>query len=193
MHVEYVSMSHSLLHDFWDCFTLSLCSGLGLGSVCTGPWPCTGCGMHGTSHCSVRKRGAYWKEFKNAFCLWISQLLSLRKAIAGWGLCLSGRSGCKWFNGDSWITVFLFYFYSIFSLPFLLGELFVQLLYVAVWLISVCWVWSSYKRGKYEWTVLLKTEKNGKSRKLQPGDKATFIYFLFKISRKNGKENRIFQ
>lgn len=31
-----MSMSHSLLHESWDCFTLSLCLGLGLGSVCTG-------------------------------------------------------------------------------------------------------------------------------------------------------------
>ncbi len=147
--------------------------------------------MHGTSQCSVRKRGAYWKEFKNAFCLWISQLLSLRKAIAGWGLCWSGRSSCEWFKGDSWITAFLFYFYSIFSLPFLLGELFVQLLNVAVWLISVFWVWSSNRRGKYERTVLLKTGKNGKSRKLRPGDKAAFICFLFQNLKEKwkGKQN----
>lgn len=43
--------------------------------------------------------------------------------------------------------------------------------------------------------VLLKTreKKWEKSRKLQPGDRATFICFLCKISRKNGKENRISQ
>ncbi len=110
-YVEYVSMSHSLLHDFWDCFTLSLCSGPGLGSVCTGPWPCTALVI------ALSGRGiAYWKEFKNAFCLWISQLLSLRKAIAGWGLWLSGRSGCKWFKGDRLLTVFLLYFEPAFSI-----------------------------------------------------------------------------
>lgn len=194
---------HKCLSCMWVCpthccmnsgtfFTLSLCSGLGLGSVCTGSGLAAAVEC---SHCSVRKRGVYWKEFINSFCLWISQLLSLRKALAGWGLCWSGRSDCEWFKGDSWITAFLFFFYSILSLPFLLGELFVQLLYVALWLISVCWVWSLNRRGKYEWTSCF--VKNWKKKKyLEKGlglDKATFICFLFKISIKHGKKNRISQ
>lgn len=145
-------------------------------------WPCTSCGMYGTSHCSGRKGEHTEKSLKTQ---------SAYRYLSCWawekqGLCWSGHSGCEWFKGDSWITAFLFYFYSTFSAR----RAHFAVAVCSVWVISVCWVWGLNKRGKI-WGRLAVLLKNGKSRKLQPGVRATFICFLFKISRKKwkGKQN----